>query len=78
MAIFNRTFWRDAIERLVKTIAQTMVAVLSAGATGLMDINWVSLLSVSGLAGLVSLLTSIASASATQTDSASLVNKDIK
>ncbi|MFT8330315.1 holin, partial [Bifidobacterium psychraerophilum] len=59
--IFTLAFWKDAIIRAVKTFAQSAVAVLAAGATGLLGTDWVQLLSVAGLAAVVSLLTSIAS-----------------
>lgn len=77
----TKVFWADAIERCIKTIAQTMVALLTAsGVLGLLDVNWVTLLSVSGLAGLISLLTSVASAGSNGGNGASLVVKatDIK
>ena len=59
--IFTLAFWKDAAIRAVKTFAQSAVAVLAAGATGLLGTDWVQLLSVAGLAAVVSLLTSIAS-----------------
>jgi len=68
----SKTFWVDAIERSIKTIAQAAVALLTAsGVLGILDIQIVVLLSVSGMAGLISILTSIASAG--KTESASLV-----
>lgn len=70
--MFTKLFWRDAIERALKTIAQTMVAMLTAGATGLLGVDYINLLSVAGLAGLVSILTSIGSAARAGTDTASL------
>jgi hypothetical protein len=45
--------------RAVKTFAQSAVALITAQATGLMDVDWVALASVSGLAALVSILTSL-------------------
>lgn len=71
--MFTKMFWSDAVERAVKTVAQTMVAMLTAGATGLLTVDWVNLFSVAGLAGLVSVLTSIGSAARAGTDTASLV-----
>lgn len=53
-------FWIDTADRAVATIAQTAVATLTAQVTGILDIDWAQLASVAGLAGLVSLLTSIA------------------
>ncbi len=58
-------FWKATAERAVKTVAQSAVALITANATGLLDIDWVQLASVSGLAGLVSVLTSIGSGAIT-------------
>ncbi len=55
-------FAKAALERAVKTFAQSAVALITANATGLLDVDWAQLASVSGLAALVSILTSIASA----------------
>lgn len=76
-ALTSRTFWADTTERAVKTIAQTLVAVLTAsGVLDLLTVNWSDALSVAGLAGLISILTSIASSSTG--NSASLVVDNIK
>ena len=53
-------FWLDTLDRAVATVAQAGVAVLTANVTGLLDIDPVQLASVAGLAGAVSVLTSIA------------------
>lgn len=60
---FTKVWAIDAAERAVKTIAQTLVALLSAdGVLGILEVNWGQMASVAGLAGIVSVLTSIASA----------------
>lgn len=46
--------------RAIKTMAQTAVALLGTGAIGVLDVDWIAVLSASALAGIVSLLTSIA------------------
>jgi hypothetical protein len=52
-------FWRDALERAVRTAAQALIGVFAAGATGVLDVAWPAALSAAGLAALVSLLTSV-------------------
>lgn len=56
----NKAFWVDTFDRAVSTVAQAAVAVLTANVTGLLDVDWVQIASVSGLAGAVSVLTSVA------------------
>ena len=46
--------------RAVKTVAQTAVGMLSGEMLGIMDADWLAVLSVSAMAGVVSLLTSVA------------------
>lgn len=53
-------WWKAALIRAVKTIAQTAVALIGTGAVGFTDLDWLRILSVAGVAGLLSLLTSIA------------------
>ena len=45
--------------RAVKTMAQTAVSMLTVG-QAVLDVNWVNVLSVSAVAGAISMLTSIA------------------
>lgn len=61
MTIWTATFWKAATERAVKTLAQTAAALIVASGTGLINTDWLTLASVSGMAALVSLLTSIGS-----------------
>lgn len=55
------TYVLDVVERAVKTAAQSAVALLTAGATGVLDVDWGQTGSVAGLAAVVSILTSLAS-----------------
>ena len=56
----NSAFWVDTFDRAVSTVAQAAVATLTANVTGILDIDFVQLASVAGLAGAVSVLTSVA------------------
>ena len=54
-----KKYWAFAGERAVKTCAQVMLATIGVTAAGIIDVDWVQVLSVSALAGLMSLLTSV-------------------
>ena len=61
MKVFNKRFVLDAAERAVKTAAQVAVALIGTGLVGIIDVDWQNVASVSAVAAVVSLLTSIAS-----------------
>ena len=52
-------FWKSAINRAIRTIAQTALATIGSAAL-LESVNWRVVVSASVLAGILSLLTSIA------------------
>lgn len=54
-----KTWLKCALIRSVKTIAQTMVATIGT-ATVMGDVNWTMVISASILAGILSMLTSLA------------------
>ena len=56
----DKKFWIDTGDRVIATAAQSALATITAGATGLLDIDLIEVLSVSGLAAAAALLTSIA------------------
>ena len=51
---------RAAAVRAGKTVAQAAVAMLGTGAVGILEVDWLNVLSVSLMAGIVSVLTSLA------------------
>ena len=75
MKIFNKRFALDAAERAGKTAAQTAVALIGTGAVGVIDVDWQNVASVSAVAAVVSLLTSIASNPVGDPGTASVVGR---
>lgn len=57
--IFTKQWLKAAGVRAIKTIAQTAIATIGTSAV-LDEVNWVMVASASALAGILSLLTSIA------------------
>lgn len=54
-------FLKSLVERAVKTFAQALVAVLSAGAADVMSVPWQGALGAAAFAALLSVLSSVAS-----------------
>lgn len=80
MSLYTSKFWQDASERAIKTVAQAIISLwlVGDGIFNLLSVDLKQTLGVAAGAGVVSLLTSIVSASVTQTDSASVVVNTVK
>ena len=52
-------YWNFAGERALKTCAQVALATIGVTAAGIIEVDWLQVLSVSALAGIMSLLTSV-------------------
>ena len=55
----NKTFWKCAVNRAIRTVAQTAIATIGSSAL-LSEINWPVVASTSAVAGILSILTSVA------------------
>ena len=56
----NKQFWRATGIRAIKTFCQTAVALIGTNAVGVTSVDWVGVASGAALAGVISVLTSIA------------------
>lgn len=55
----TKAFWKAAAIRAIRTVAQTAVATIGT-AVVMSEVNWIAVVSASVLAGILSILTSIA------------------
>lgn len=56
--MFNKNFWHAATERAIRTMAQAALPVMGSGA--IWDIDWMQMLGITLGAGLMSILTAVA------------------
>ena len=75
--MWSRLFWLSALERALKTFAQTLLVVwpIADNTLGLLDVDWAKSASIAGMAAAVSVLTSIVSAGVGPDGSPSLVGE---
>ena len=55
----TKKWWKAAGIRALKTFCQTAVSMLTVG-QAVLDVNWINVLSVSSVAAVISILTSVA------------------
>lgn len=60
--MFTTSFWKSAAERAIKTVAQALIAVLAATTFDWFNADWKAIAGTAATAGVLSLLSSIASA----------------
>lgn len=63
--LYTWAFWAAATERAIKATAWAASSSLIATGTGIIDADWLGCASVAGMAGILSLLGSVASDAAT-------------
>ncbi len=74
--MFTGLFWKDALERAIRTFCQSALGVLTVGSSTLLDADWTGVLSVAGMAFLLSFLTSLAATGRGISTNASLLDID--
>lgn len=57
--LLNNKWWKAAGIRAIKTVAQTAIASIGTSAV-ISEVNWLTVVSASILAGIISMLTSLA------------------
>lgn len=57
--LYNKEWWKKAGTRAIKTMAQTALSLFTVGQV-LQEIDWIMVVSASAVAGVYSLLTSLA------------------
>ncbi len=58
--LVDKNWWMAAGTRAIKTFFQTVVATIGAESVGIVDVDWIGIASVAGLAAIVSICTSLA------------------
>jgi hypothetical protein len=73
--MFAATFWKSTVERSIRTAAQVLLGFLVVGETGILDVDWEQALSVTGVAVIASILTSVVATGVGDKGTASLVKE---
>ncbi|MEV0319817.1 holin [Streptomyces sp. NPDC050658] len=60
--MWTAAFWKATSERALRTFAQSLGAILVAGGTSLLDIDWKAALATAGMATLLAVLTAVGAA----------------
>jgi hypothetical protein len=76
--MLRRDFWTGTLERAVRTIAQTLAAVLAAGMILTDSAAWREALLAAATAGLLSVLTSVAASKVGDPESPSFVDEGLE
>lgn len=74
--MWSLKFWKQTAERALRTAAQVALSFWVVGETGVLDVDWVQLGSVTGLAALASVLMSIVGSGLNDAENPSMVRLD--
>ncbi len=67
------SFWKQTAERAIKTAAQVALSFFVVGQTGVLDVDWQQFASVTAVAGIASVLTSMVSSGVNDPENPSAV-----
>lgn len=56
----EKKWWEDVATRIIKTVAQTAVALIGTNAVGITEVDWIAVASASALSGVVCLFMNLA------------------
>lgn len=73
----NKAFWKATLIRAIRTVCQTAIATIGT-AVVISDVNWVMVGSASALAGILSILTSIATGLPEVTSADELTDEEVE
>ena len=75
--MFTKTFWTAAAERALRTVAQALIAIIAATTFDWFTADWQAIAGTALTAGVLSLLTSIASAGIGDKGTPSMVTQPV-
>lgn len=58
-SIYEKLFWKDTLERVIATVAQVLIAVLSADGLNLVSLDWAGVATTVGIAAALVVLKAI-------------------
>jgi hypothetical protein len=74
--VWELSYWKQVIERAVRTAAQVALSFWVVGQTGILDVDWQQFFSVVGLATLASVAMSLVGSGLNDPETPSMVRLD--
>lgn len=74
--MWSLSFWKQTVERAVRTAAQVALSFWVVGETGILDVDWQQFASVVGLAALASVAMSLVGSGLNDPENPSFVRVD--
>jgi hypothetical protein len=75
--MFTKLFALTALERAIRTAAQSLLALWATDISGVLEVDWMQAASVAALAALTSILMSIVATGVADKGTASFVKEDV-